>query len=113
MEPKTTVRPWGNFRQFTHNEPTTVKILTVNTGEAFSLQYHHHRREFWRVLSGDPHITVGEKTTVAKPGDEFLIKEEEKHRITAGKEPAVILEVAFGAFDEADIVRTEDRYGRA
>ena len=25
-------RPWGVFEQFTHNENSTVKILTVNEG---------------------------------------------------------------------------------
>ena len=25
-------RPWGNFRQFTHNTSSTVKIITVKAG---------------------------------------------------------------------------------
>lgn len=36
-------RPWGNFERFTHNEISTVKILTVNPNEELSLQYHHNR----------------------------------------------------------------------
>ena len=45
------VRPWGNFERFTLNEQSTVKIITVNPGEAFSLQVHGHREEFWRGVS--------------------------------------------------------------
>lgn len=111
-EPIITERPWGNFRQFTDNELTTVKILTVNHGEAFSLQYHEHREEFWKVISGDPEVTIGQNTVTAKAGDEFVVLPKELHRVKAGIEPAVILEISRGNFDESDIVRVEDKYGR-
>lgn len=113
MKPKTTLRPWGSFRQFVHNEAVTVKTITVKPGEAFSLQYHYHRQEFWYVLSGTPRVTVGKRTVTAKPGSEFLIRQKVEHRIEAGRTPVVILEIAFGSFDETDIVRLEDKYGRA
>jgi mannose-6-phosphate isomerase-like protein (cupin superfamily) len=114
MKPFTEDRPWGNFRQFTHNEPSTVKIITVKAGEAFSLQYHNHRTEFWHILSGDPQVTCGEKVIRAKPGDEFLIEPKMHHRVAAGKTDTVFLEVAFGDFNETgDIIRLEDNYGRA
>jgi len=114
MEPFTEARPWGNFRQFSHNEPSTVKIITVKAGEAFSLQYHNQRTEFWHIIAGDPQVTCGEKTVAAKSGDEFLIEPKMKHRVAAGESDAVFLEIAFGNFDEkGDIVRLEDNYGRA
>jgi hypothetical protein len=31
-------RPWGRFRQYTHKQPTTVKVICVRDGEALSLQ---------------------------------------------------------------------------
>ena len=37
-------RPWGAFERFTLNEPSTVKIITVNAGQTLSLQRHEHRR---------------------------------------------------------------------
>ena len=37
-------RPWGRFEQFTLNEPTTVKTITVEPGHRLSLQRHEHRR---------------------------------------------------------------------
>jgi mannose-6-phosphate isomerase-like protein (cupin superfamily) len=105
-------RPWGKFIQFTKNESSTVKILTVNPHEAFSLQYHHHREEFWYVLSGEGHVKIGEETFVIHPGDHYTIPPETAHRISAGETAVEILEIASGPFDEDDIVRLEDKYGR-
>ena len=35
-----------------------------------------------------------------------------EHRVTGGPEGTTFLEIAFGDFDESDITRLEDRYGR-
>ncbi len=107
-----TTRPWGGFEQFTLNEQTTVKILTVHAGEAFSLQTHAHRDEFWRVLAGSGSITVGDTTREAHVGDSFYIPQGTTHRAQGGIDTMQILEIAFGAFDESDITRLDDRYGR-
>jgi len=106
-------RPWGKFEQFTKNEPTTVKIITVKAGQSLSLQYHKKRSEFWRIVAGEGIITIDEREMPAKIGDEFSVDILEKHRIKAGQEgDLVILEIASGEFDEDDIVRLEDSYGR-
>jgi mannose-6-phosphate isomerase-like protein (cupin superfamily) len=112
MALKTETRPWGTFIQFTFNEPSTVKIITVNPGQELSLQIHHKRREFWRILSGNPTITIDDKISEAHVGDEFEVPETAKHRIAAGDSEVQILEISFGTFDEDDIVRLEDKYGR-
>ena len=99
--------------RFTDKEPSTVKILTINSGEAFSLQYHARRSEYWYVLDGEAMVTVGDKRVKALPGEDFFIKENERHRIEALGVPVRVLEISFGDFDEDDIVRVEDKYGRA
>ena len=106
-------RPWGNFERFTLNEKTTVKIVTVNAGESISLQTHEHRDEFWRVLKGSGVIRIGEIDNGAKEGDTFFSPRHSKHRVLGGPEGLTFLEIAFGDFDEHDIKRLEDRYGRA
>lgn len=106
-------RPWGNFERFTLNETTTVKFMTVKPGEAFSLQTHEHRDEFWRVLKGSGTMRVGERETEAHEGDAFFIPKHLEHRATAGSEGIVFLEIAFGGFDEGDETRLDDLYGRA
>lgn len=113
MDIKDEQRPWGSFRRFTLNEPSTVKLVSVNAGKQLSLQYHNHREEFWRILDGDPTIVIGGNETIAKAGDEFFVPAKTNHRIRANEQNARILEIGFGAFDEADIVRLDDAYGRA
>jgi mannose-6-phosphate isomerase-like protein (cupin superfamily) len=112
MDIKNDDRPWGSFRQFTHNEATTVKILRVDDGQRLSLQYHNERSEFWVVLSGNPKLTIGDKIEQAKKGDEFFIPAKTKHRIEAPNGKVEMLEIAFGNFNEDDIVRIDDAYGR-
>ena len=107
-------KPWGQFDQFTQSEVVTVKVLSLNPNASLSLQYHNHRDELLRVLFGHPIMTIGENKINAKPGDEFMIAKLEKHRIEAKDEVAQILEISYGDnFDENDIVRIEDKYGRA
>ncbi|OHA89784.1 MAG: hypothetical protein A3C70_00820 [Candidatus Zambryskibacteria bacterium RIFCSPHIGHO2_02_FULL_43_14] len=111
-KPFTEERPWGGFREFAENEGNTVKILFIKKGEVFSLQKHHYRNEFWRVLSGNPDIIIGDKMVRAKIGDEFEIPPEMKHQISAPINEVEVLEISRGKFDENDIVRIEDKYGR-
>jgi mannose-6-phosphate isomerase-like protein (cupin superfamily) len=106
-------RPWGNFERFTQNEKTTVKIITVNEGESISLQTHEHRDEFWRVIRGNGVVRIGDVEHEAHDGHTFFIPRRTKHRVEGGAGGIVFLEIAFGAFDEGDIKRFEDRYGRA
>jgi len=105
-------RPWGQFEQFTQNEKTTVKVISINKNSSLSLQYHNHRKEFWRILFGFPLVTIGEKKINAKPGDEFVIEKKTLHQIEAKDSGVQFLEIAYGDFDENDIVRVKDKYGR-
>lgn len=106
-------RPWGRFEQFCVNEPTTVKIITVDPGQRLSLQTHASRSEFWRVLDGVLDVTVGERTWQAQPGESAWIPVGELHRLgNSSTIPGRILEIAFGDFDESDIERIQDDYTR-
>jgi len=106
-------RPWGWFRQYAHNVTCTVKVIQVNPGEALSLQRHQHRDELWVVLDDGLEITVDDDVTVADRGQEFWVPRGSLHRVRGvGNAPARFMEVAFGTFDEGDIERLDDRYGR-
>ena len=112
MEKKNVKKPWGEFKQFTLNEKSTVKILTIKPKQAFSLQKHNKRKEFWYFLDNPAKVTVGNKTIKAKKGSEITIKQHQNHRIEALSKPVNVLEISFGNFDEKDIKRLEDKYGR-
>ncbi len=112
MEKYSEERPWGKFEQFCLNEPATVKIISVKTNSQLSLQFHHHRDEFWRVVEGKAIITLGDKEIEAVKGDEFFIPRKTNHRISTKDSETKIMEISFGKFDEKDIVRLEDVYNR-
>lgn len=106
------IRPWGNFERFTLNEQSTVKIIAVNKGEELSLQKHSKRSEFWKIISGSGSVIIGKEHKNAIPGDTFFISMHTHHRIEAGDTTLTFLEIGFGDFDENDIERLEDKYGR-
>ena len=105
-------RPWGSFEQFTLNEPTTVKILRVDAGKRFSLQKHTHRSEWWKVIEGDGIAQTNEEKRHVVKGDVVELPVGTLHRLEGGENGIAVLEISFGEFDENDIVRTEDDFGR-
>lgn len=105
-------RPWGFFEQFCQNDACTVKMLHVKPKEELSLQFHHKRNEFWRVVAGNPIVIVGDHIAKAKPGDEFFIPRLTEHQLIAQDRMVEMLEISFGEFEEEDIVRIKDKYAR-
>ena len=106
-------KPWGRFEQYTHNVPSTVKIITVVPGGVLSSQYHHKRDELWVILDAGAKVELGEEVLYPSPGEKLSIPRETVHRLSCvGEREVRILEVSLGHFDEEDIVRLEDLYGR-
>ena len=106
-------KPWGRFEQYTHNLLSTVKIITVAPGGTLSRQYHHQRDELWVVLDPGVKVELGDEILYPEPEEKLFIPRETIHRLsTDGDEPVRVLEISFGEFDEDDIVRLEDVYGR-
>jgi mannose-1-phosphate guanylyltransferase/mannose-6-phosphate isomerase len=109
-------RPWGGFHQLVANEPCTVKMLTVNAGEQLSLQSHERRSELWLFLDPGGIAEIDGTTVHPAPGETVFIPVGARHRLAATPEAEAsvrIVEVGFGEFDENDIVRYDDRYGRS
>ena len=106
------IRPWGRFEKFHENKSCTVKLIYVNANSRLSLQYHKKRSEFWKVIKGTALVEIDTKTIVLKEGETTTIPRQAKHRVLALKSDCIILEIAYGRFDENDIVRLEDDYQR-
>jgi mannose-6-phosphate isomerase len=108
-------KPWGSFERYTHNLASTVKIITVAPGGVLSSQYHHKRDELWVVLDPGAHVELGGVVVDPEVGEEIFIPRGTVHRLSVagGYEPVRILEISFGEFEEGDIVRLDDAYGRA
>ncbi len=107
-------RPWGYWESLRLTGTHKVKHIFVAPGEKLSLQYHTRRREVWTVVEGSGAITVGDEVLEALPGKVFIIEQGVKHRAEGGPEGLHFIEVQSGDYlGEDDIVRLEDRYGRA
>lgn len=107
-------RPWGRFELLALNAQVTVKIITVSPGHRLSLQTHDHRDESWRILEAGLTIEIGGESRETSEGDQVWIPRGTSHRIAnVGERPARFVEVAYGVFDEGDIVRHEDDYARS
>jgi mannose-6-phosphate isomerase len=107
-------KPWGRFEQYTHNLPCTVKIITVAPGGTLSRQYHHKRDELWVVLDPGACVELDGEVLHPEPGAKLFIPQGTVHRLSSESEGLVrVLEISFGHFDEDDIVRLDDIYGRA
>ena len=74
-------KPWGFFHQFTHNELSTVKILTVNAHQQLSLQSHRNREELWIFIDHGLTVEVDNKRIEAQPYQELYITAKTKHRL--------------------------------
>ena len=106
-------RPWGRFEKFHENKSCTIKLIYINANSRLSLQYHKKRSEFWKVIKGTAMVELDEKAILLREGDTITIPRQAKHRVAARESECVILEIAYGRFDENDIVRLEDDYRRA
>jgi len=106
-------RPWGSFKQYAHNQPCTVSLMTVLPGQRLSLQSHIGRAELWIVIDDGAVVQLGETERACRAGEEIWIHANEKHRLSCvGDKPMRVLEIAFGNWQQADITRFADDFQR-
>jgi mannose-6-phosphate isomerase-like protein (cupin superfamily) len=107
-------RPWGNYTVLHSEAICQVKKLVVHPGKRISLQSHKFRAEHWFIVSGTGIAQIQEHDQIVLPGSSIDIEVNSKHRITCTSTfPLVLIEVQTGSsFDEKDIQRYEDDYGR-
>ena len=109
-------KPWGSFTQFVLNTPCTVKILTCNTGAQLSLQRHQERGELWVALDAGVVVERDGETLRPAVGEQVWLPTGATHRLRCEgttAHPVRVLEISLGTFDETDIERLQDDYGRA
>jgi mannose-6-phosphate isomerase len=107
-------KPWGRVVTYALNQPSSVRVITVEPGQETSVHYHRMRDEIWVVLDPDLVIQIGNREVEAQPGEEFMVPAEETHRIgNRGSLRGRVLEIAYGYTTEDDTQRLEDAYGRS
>jgi mannose-6-phosphate isomerase-like protein (cupin superfamily) len=115
FEPRRVEKPWGWELVWAEAEAYVGKLLFVRAGQSLSLQYHEVKDESWLVWVGRARLELGDlggelAELEIGPGDAFRYRPGTLHRVTA-LEDTLILEVSTPHLD--DVVRLEDRYGRA
>jgi mannose-6-phosphate isomerase-like protein (cupin superfamily) len=107
-------KPWGYELIFAKTDRYVGKILHVNEGESLSLQYHEMKDETLYVVEGELRLTIeseGDRRELAlRKGEAFHIPPRLIHRMEAVVDTDVA-EVSTPELD--DVIRLEDRYGRA
>jgi mannose-1-phosphate guanylyltransferase len=113
-------RPWGIYDSIVSGvtnsgERYQVKRITVKPGAKLSVQMHHHRAEHWVVVSGTAKVTNGDDTFLVTENESTYIPIGQIHALeNPGKVELEMIEVQSGSYlGEDDIVRFEDKYGRA
>lgn len=107
-------KPWGYELIFAHTDRYVGKILHIDEGESLSLQYHEMKEETLYVVDGELKLTIehdGDRRELTlRKGEAFHIPPRLIHRMLA----IVDTDVAEVSTPELqDVVRLEDRYGRA
>lgn len=108
-------KPWGHELIWAHTDRYVGKILHVKAGQALSLQYHARKDETIHVLRGTLRFFVGAsreelREVTLEEGESFHVTPLTVHRMEAVTD-VDILEASTP--DLEDVVRLEDRYGRA
>ena len=108
-------KPWGYELVYASTDHYSGKVIFIRAGEQLSLQFHREKDETIYVQSGRVEFEIGDPgkpvdTEVVGPGRAFHLPPGTVHRIRA-LEDTVLLEVSTPQLD--DVVRLEDRYGRA
>jgi mannose-6-phosphate isomerase-like protein (cupin superfamily) len=115
FSPRRVEKPWGWELIWAEADEYVGKLLFIRAGEALSLQYHELKDESWLVREGRARLELGElggelEAVEIGPEDAFHFRPRTVHRVTA-LEDTIVLEVSTPHLD--DVVRLEDRYGRA
>ncbi|HKV86885.1 MAG TPA: cupin domain-containing protein, partial [Candidatus Dormibacteraeota bacterium] len=106
---------WGYELRWAVTDRYLGKVLHINRGEALSLQYHERKDEYLYLVEGSIEIELGDREGSLErrrmdAGDTLHIAAGTRHRLTA-LEDTDIYEVSTPEVE--DVVRLEDRYGRA
>lgn len=114
-EQRKVFRPWGYYESLHKAENFQVKRITINPGHGLSRQMHHHRSEHWVVVNGKARVTKGDEVFTLAENESTYIPARVQHRLeNVCAQPVRLIEVQCGDYlEEDDIVRFEDRYGRA
>ena len=69
-------KPWGKVVTYALNQPSSVRVITVEPGQETSVHYHQMRDEMWVVLDAGLNVQIGNRQVEASSGEEFMVSAE-------------------------------------
>ena len=113
--PRRVQKPWGHELIWAETKDYVGKILHIRAGEALSLQYHEQKDETIHLLSGEMRFEAGASPAELedidlKAGESYHVRAGTIHRMIAVTD-CDVLEASTPHL--SDVIRLEDRYGRA
>ena len=133
-------RPWGGFLLINESQSekfvnefisdhidkidgrVSPKILIVNPNSKLSWQYHHRRKEIWKVFRNEVGVVrsmndIENEIKVYKEGDLIQFENQERHRLIGLLKIGIVAEIWIhtdknNPSNEEDIVRLKDDYFR-
>ncbi|AGQ30307.1 mannose-1-phosphate guanylyltransferase/mannose-6-phosphate isomerase [Serratia liquefaciens] len=107
-------QPWGKISEIDNGNYYQVKKIVVRPSEGLSVQRHHHRSEYWVVVSGTAKVQVDDKEFYLTENQSTFIPAGSVHTLeNRGKIDLEMIEVRSGQYlGDDDIERLHDRYGR-
>jgi mannose-6-phosphate isomerase len=112
-------KPWGHELIFAAVDGKYAgKVIQVTAGQALSLQYHREKDETISVLAGEALIEYGPDNAELTqqrfgPGDTIHLPAGARHRVTAITDLTFVEASTAAPGWREDVVRLEDKYGRA
>lgn len=109
----TVKKPWGEYEDIIRTEEYVLKTIRVAPKKRLSLQFHHHRDEYWVCVKGTPIVDVDHQLQRLNVGDSVWVQRRLHHRLINDTDEYIeILELQHGRCSEDDIIRLEDDYER-
>ncbi|MBT4384902.1 cupin [Candidatus Peregrinibacteria bacterium] len=114
-KPQIIPKPWGQEIWFADEPEFAGKILCLNKGHRYSLQYHEKKKETQYLLKGKVKFSLGPNENeleehILEPGEKLTVLPGMVHRAEA-LEDSELVEVSTSDLD--DVVKLSDDYGRS
>ena len=101
-------RLWGRYLTLDEGDDYKVKKLVLDPHKSISLQYHHHRSEYWYVVGPQAKVRLGDEVMLVEKGaPPVVVASGMKHQLSnPNDQPVTIIEIQSGDYlGEDDIIR--------
>ena len=104
-------RPWGRYVTLDEGIGYKVKKLVLDPEKSISLQFHHHRSEYWYITGPTARVQLDDREiAVTQGGAPIHVEKGVLHKLmnADSNEKLVVIEIQSGDYlEEDDIIRVD------